>query len=135
MKIVMVIDKELPMGLVANAAAVLGLSAGKLQGGIVGEDIPDCDGNLHLGITTKAIPILEGSKEHVKMIRERLFEPTFAAVDVIDFTELAQRSLDYDDYAGRLQKTAATDLQYLGLCLIGPPKKVNKLTGNLPLLR
>ena len=135
MKIVMVINKELPLGIIANTAAVLGVSAGKLQGGIVGADIADRDGKLHSGITTKAIPILEGSREQVKTIRERLFESPFAAVEVIGFTELAQRSLDYEAYTEMLQTTATDGLQYLGLCMIGPAKLVNKLTGSLPLLR
>lgn len=63
MKIVMVINKELPIGLIANTAAVLGISAGKIYEEIVGDDIQDSDGNIHTGITTKTIPILEGTTE------------------------------------------------------------------------
>jgi hypothetical protein len=135
MKIVMVINKELPIGLIANTAAVLGISAGKIQGEIVGDDIKDKDGNLHKGITTKTIPILEGTKEQVKCIRERLFEESFASVTVVDFSEIAQRSLDYESYTTVLNNSVSTAIEYLGVCIYGPVKKVNKLTGYLGLLK
>lgn len=135
MKIVMVINKELPTGLLANTAAVLGISAGKIYGEIVGADIEDNDGNMHAGITTKAVPILAGTKEQVKSIRERLFEEAFAGVTVVDFSEIAQRSLDYESYTRALNSFASAEIEYLGVCMYGPIKKVNKLTGYLGLLK
>ncbi|WP_018703957.1 DUF2000 domain-containing protein [Anaeromusa acidaminophila] len=136
MKLVMVINRDLPLGLVANTAAVLGISLSKIyQEDIVGGDIVDADGNLHLGITAQTIPILSASREQVKEIRETMFEPAFAEVAAIDFSEAAQRCLNYDQYMRSLSQLSAEELFYLGVCMYGPKKKVNKLTGSLPLLR
>ena len=136
MKLVMVINHDLPLGLVANTAAVLGISLSKIyQEDIVGGDIVDADGNLHLGITAQTIPILSASREQVKEIRETMFEPAFAEVAAIDFSEAAQRCLNYDQYMRSLSQLSAEELFYLGVCMYGPKKKVNKLTGSLPLLR
>lgn len=136
MKLVMVINRDLPLGLVANTAAVLGISLSKIyQEDIVGGDIVDADGNLHLGITAQTIPILSASREQVKEIREAMFEPAFAEVAAIDFSEAAQRCLNYEQYIRSLAQLSAEELFYLGVCMYGPKKKVNKLTGSLPLLR
>lgn len=136
MKLVMVINHDLPLGLVANTAAVLGISLSKIyQEDIVGGDIVDADGNLHLGITAQTIPILSASREQVKEIREAMFEPAFAEVAAIDFSEAAQRCLNYEQYVRSLAQLSAEELFYLGVCMYGPKKKVNKLTGSLPLLR
>lgn len=135
MKVVMIVDKALPVGLIGNAAAVLGVSVGKEHCGIVGEDVVDRDGNVHRGITTKAIPVLGATKTQVKEVRKKLFEKDFASVNVVDFSGIAQRSTDYDDYGKTLQRAAEEEIEYLGICLVGPSKLVNKLTGNLPLLR
>ena len=136
MKLVMVINRDLPLGLVANTAAVLGISLSKIyQEDIVGGDIVDADGNLHLGITAQTIPILSASREQVKEIREAMFEPAFAEVAAIDFSEAAQRCLNYEQYVRSLAQLSAEELFYLGVCMYGPKKKVSKLTGSLPLLR
>lgn len=135
MKIVMIINKELPIGLIANTAAVLGITAGKMFSEIVGHDNFDADGNVHSGITTKTIPILSGTKAQIKSIRDRLYGEDYLDSTVIDFSEVAQKSLDYDAYTALLANSESADIDYLGICIYGPMRKVNKLTGYLGLLR
>jgi len=135
-KIVMVINKELPLGLVANTAAVLGISLSKIfQQDIVGWDIQDANGNVHVGITAQTIPILSSSREQIKDIRDLMFDSVYSDITVIDFSEVAQKCLEYEDYVRMLSCLPSSDIYYLGICLYGPKKKVNKLTGNLGLLR
>ncbi len=136
MKIVMVINKELPIGLVANTAAVLGISLSNMfQQDIVGCDIQDANGNIHIGITAQTIPVLGGSRQQIKDIRDLMFDSSHSEITVIDFSEVAQKCLEYEDYIRTLSCLPSSDIYYLGICLYGPKKKVNKLTGNLGLLR
>ena len=134
-KCVMIIDESLPLGVIANTAGILGMTLGKEMPGIVGEDVKDLDGNEHLGIVGIPVPILRGTPEVMKGIRERLFEPEFQGLTVVDFSDLAQGCVTYDDYIGKMGEAPERSLKYLGIAVCGDKKKVNKLTGSMPLLR
>jgi hypothetical protein len=41
----------------------------------------------------------------------------------------------YNDYRIKLASTRKDGINYLGLCIYGPKEKVNKLTGNLKILK
>ena len=49
-KCVMVLDENLPLGLLANTAAILGITLGKHMPEAVGADVLDGSGKAHLGI-------------------------------------------------------------------------------------
>lgn len=131
----MVIDETLPLGIIANAAAIMGITLGKHVPEVVGADVTDKTGNEHLGIIEFPIPILKGSMESIKTIRERLYEPDFVDLTVVDFSDLAQGCKTYDEFIEKMKEVSETDLNYFGVAICGAKKKVNKLTGNLPLLR
>ncbi|AKG33423.1 DUF2000 domain-containing protein [Paenibacillus durus] len=135
MKVAIVIDKELPIGFAANTAAVLGVSLGNLASEIIGPDVKDADERIHRGITSKSIPILGGTKEQLKIIREKLNGEEFADLIFVDFSQIAQKSLDYATYTHKLQQTPGEDIEYLGCALYGPEKKIKHLTGSIGLLR
>ena len=52
-KCVMVIDKELPVGVIANTAGILGITVGKELPEQVGKDVKDASGTQHRGIIEK----------------------------------------------------------------------------------
>lgn len=135
MKCVMIIDESLPLGLIANTAAVLGVSLGAQIEGIVGEDVPDCAGGVHRGITKLSISLLKGSSELIYSIREKLVALDDPALYYVDFCDAAQTSKKYEDYRSKMERIPADELQYLGIALCGPKKQVNTLTGSIALLR
>lgn len=134
-KCVMVIDEALPLGIIANTAAILGTTLGKKQPDLVGVDVVDKSGNEHLGIVEIPVPILKGNARLIKEIRERLYETEFKDLLTIDFSDVAQGCKTYDDFMDKLSETTESELQYLGIALCGSKKLVNKLTGSIPLLR
>ena len=134
-KCVMVIDESLPMGLIANTAAIMGITLGKEMPEVVGADVTDQSGNKHLGIIEFPVPILKGSPDTIKEIREKLYQPEFQEVSVVDFSDLAQGCKTYEEFIGKMAEVSESSLQYFGIALCGPKKKVNKLTGSMPLLR
>lgn len=134
-KCVMVIDKNLPSGIIANTAAIMGITLGKEMPEVVGANVTDLSGNEHPGIIEFPVPILKSSPEIIKTIREKLYQPDFQDLTVVDFSDLAQGCKTYDEFISKIGSVSESALQYLGLAICGPKKKVNKLTGSLPLLR
>jgi hypothetical protein len=133
MKIVIVLDRNLPAGLPVNAAAVLAFSAARHLPGGVGQDLEDGDGNLHQGITNLPIPILASEPERLVALREEV--RSMPGVGCVGFSDVAQRSKRYEDYAAALKASTGADLRYLGLCLFGDVAAVRRLTGHFPLVK
>ena len=134
-KCVIVVDEDLPLGIVANTAAILGITMGMKMPDVVGNDVLDLEGNPHMGIIQFPVPILRGNTEILKTLRTKLFEPGFAELTVVDFSDLAQGCKTYEEFIGKMEKTSEGQLKYIGIAICGNKKKVNKLTGNMPLLR
>lgn len=134
-KCVIVVDENLPLGIIANTAAILGITMGMKMPDVVGNDVLDLEGNAHIGIIQFPVPILKGNTEILKKLRTRLFEPQFSELTVVDFSDLAQGCKTYEEFTDKMAACAEDNLSYLGIAVCGDKKKVNKLTGTLPLLR
>lgn len=131
----MIIDEHLPLGIIANTAAIMGITLGKKMPEVVGADVADKTGNEHLGIIEFPVPILKGNAESIKTIREKLYEPDFSDLTVVDFSDLAQGCKTYEEFVEKMKGVSEIDLNYLGIAICGVKKKVNKLTGSMALLR
>ena len=135
MKCVMIIDENLPLGLIANTAAALGISLASQVEGLIGKNVLDMDGRCHESLTNIPIPILALSKEPLKEKYDQLLEMSDNELKVIGFSDIAQKSLHYDDYEEKLSARKKDEIEYLGICIYGPRKKINKITGSLKMLR
>ena len=135
MKCVMVIDENLPLGIIANTTAVMGVTLGKQFPHLVGADVFDKTDNRHLGIIEFPIPILKGNALLIKELREKLYQPEFSELTVVDFSDVAQSCKTYDEFIRKIADVLEVDLNYFGLAICGSKKQVNKLTGSMPLLR
>ena len=130
-KCVIVVDEELPLGIIANTAVILGITLGKTIPEAVGPDVIDQTEKSHLGIIKFPVPVLKSSAEKLKYIREQLYHDLL----VVDFSDLAQSCKTYDDFIQKMTQVPESALKYFGLAICGSKKKVAKLTGSLPLLR
>lgn len=134
-KCVMILDESLPLGLLANTAAILGMTLGKLVPEAVGEDVSDASGRTHRGIVEIPVPILRADRERIRAIRETLYEAEYSGVIVADFSDVAQKCHVYEDYIRNIGLVGEGRLHYYGIGLCGAKKLINKLTGSMPLLR
>lgn len=134
-KCVVVLDGELPLGLLANTAAILGITLGKELPETVGPGVRDRSGREHLGIIEFPVPVLRSTPEGIRALRERLYEPGFQELTAVDFSDVAQSCKTYGEFMERMGEVPEGDLRYLGLAVCGARKQVDRLTGSLPLLR
>ncbi|MDE6722959.1 MAG: DUF2000 domain-containing protein, partial [Eubacterium sp.] len=122
-KCVMIIDESLPSGIIANIAAILGITLGMKMPDVVGEDIADLDGNIHLGIIKFPVPILKGNRELIKELRSKLFSVEYNDLTVVDFSDLAQGWKTYDEFIDKMAECPENALSYIGIAICGNKKK------------
>lgn len=144
MKCVMIVNENLPRGIIANTTAALGISIASLQDGMTGKKLVDRNGRIHESITNVPIPILALPVNDVKVLYDNLLELNDEDLKVIGFNDVAhvydnlkipQNSHHYEEYEARLLQTAKDNINYLGICIYGPKKKINRLTGSMKMLR
>lgn len=135
LKCAIVLDAELPIGVAANIAAIMGVSLGKRFPGIVGVDVYDAEGGLHAGIVEVPIPVLKATERDLRDLRVRASSIDENDIAVVDFTDIARGCKEYNEYIVKMGGTKDAEIAYLGLLLVGKKKAINKLVGSLPLLR
>lgn len=130
-----IIDPTLPLGLIANTAAILSLSLGAAHPGLIGPTVTDGDGDTHEGITQVVLPILAADADTLRTLRAKAATHRADGLMLVDVTETAQRAKAYQDYADRLSTLTGNDIRYFGIGLHGPAGLVRSLTGHLPLMK
>jgi hypothetical protein len=129
---VVVVERDLPAGLAANTAAVLALTLGKTAPDLIGHDADDAQGRSYPGLTTLPLPVLTlDAPGLVDLADAARHSGLLAGV----MTRTAQRAKTYPEYLTQLQNTTTADLDLIGVALLGPNRRVRRLTGSLPLLR
>lgn len=134
-KCVVVVDQNLPLGIITNTAAVLGATLGRQCPELIGEDVVDASQCRHMGIITIPIPVLKCGGEKLRELREKLYEEEYENLVVADFSDVAQGCKTYDEYTEKVSGVSEEGHRYFGIAICGDRKAVNSLTGSMPLLR
>lgn len=133
LKWVVIVDRSLPPGPLANAVACLSASVGHAVPNLVGPGGLDASGAQHHGLPWLGCTVLSASGDDLRKLRTRA-----AGRDdlyVVDMATPAQAVRIYDDYLSALESTNPAELTYQAISIVGPRNPVNKLAGGLPLLR
>lgn len=131
LKPVIILAEDLPAGLRANFAAVLGMSLGQLRPDLVGAETVTRDGVALPGITTVALPVLSAPGSDLL----RIFAAATELPVRLAYMRAAFEARDYPDYADRISSTPLDSHSPQAILLAGPRKAVDRLCGQLPLLR
>src|SRR5438045_3840012 len=113
---VLVLDPTAPRWLIANAAAVLGASAGAAGAAALGPDLTDASGARWSAIAEIVVPVLAASPAELADLRVAAQE---ARVTALAFPDLAQASPTYADYAAAMASTPTDGIGVHAVALLG----------------
>jgi hypothetical protein len=128
---VLVLDPAAPRWLIANAAAVLGASAGATGAAALGPDLTDASGGRWTGIAEIVVPVLAAPSVELAALRAAAQD---AGVTALAFPDLAQASPTYADYTAAMSRTPTAEIGVHALALLGSGNAVRRLTRHLPAL-
>jgi hypothetical protein len=129
---VVVVDRDLPKGLAANAAAVLALTMGARNPALIGPDFEDGDGGRHTGLIATGLPILGAPADQLPGLRRAARQRELL---VVDLPAAGQRTTDYDAFRAEVRRTAGDELDYVAVLVSGDKRAVRSVTGQFGLLR
>lgn len=130
LRCVVILNTQLPVGKAANAAAVISLTLGQRHPEFVGPQLIDGSGKSHPGLIPVGIPILAASNEQLVSLVSECGERDFEA---ILFPVEGQMTVDYGAFCEAVRQIPTSDLQHLGLGIVGEKKALRKLTAKLKL--
>lgn len=133
-KCVLVIDRNLGVGVTANVTAILAMSVGHRVPELVGKDIIDKDGTLHSGLSQLPIPVLGATSEEICNLRAKIFHAEDNQLEVFDFNNFSQQAMTYKEYTDLLENADQNTIQYMGIAIFGDRRDVNRVTKKLKLL-
>ncbi|WKV52731.1 DUF2000 domain-containing protein [Dickeya fangzhongdai] len=132
-KCTIVIDKDLGAGLSINAASVIGISFGRTVDNLVGPDMQSQDAVNYPGVIYAPLPVLLAPGGYVQeLLRHAEADDEIYSMP---FSALAQSCRTYDEYGERISAVNSDNIELVAIGLIGPKKKITRLTGNLPLFK
>lgn len=132
LKWVVVVNSELPPGRAANAAICVAAPTVAGVPGLLGSPVDDADGATHTPLPWLGCSVLAADPGTLRAIRAKVAaaEGMFLA----DMPGFAQGINVYTEYQAAVRATAAEDLDYCAISIVGPRNRVGKIVGKLPLL-
>ncbi len=129
---VMIMNKDLDAGHLANAIAVIALTIGQRHPYFVGNPLVDASDFAHPGLIPIGIPMLQANSIDLKELREKALEKGF---DVVDFPKEGQQTKNYEEFIEMMKSVKTDDIDYLGIAIVGKKNAVNRLTKHCEMIR
>jgi hypothetical protein len=133
-RVAIIVDPTLPLGLLANTVAALGIGIGAAEEQLGRTLLTDLRGRTVTTSSNRPVPILQAEPPVIGALLLRALAAPDAGI-VVPFPRFARAVHDFAAYTAEFPlhdlETTAID----GLGLAGPQKWVRSLTGSLKLLR
>ncbi len=133
-RLAIIVNPELPLGLIANTVGAIGIGLGARLPWLSNLQLVDADDRTIDVSSLLPVPILAASPEVIGALMLKAM-PRGDDSALVVFPAFSRSLHDYRDYLAQLpeKRLAAEVIDGVGLC--GPAKWVKSLTGSLRLLR
>ncbi len=135
LKIAVILNPDLPIGLIANTAAVVSIGLGAANPEVAKAELNDKTGFRFSMSADRPVPILQASREALQTLRIKAAETQPDSGRLVVFPAFARQLHNIRYYMEALPGRDLNGENLDGVGLLGPSKWVNSLTGHLGLLR
>ncbi|MBS0056370.1 DUF2000 domain-containing protein [Yersinia sp. Marseille-Q3913] len=134
MRIAIIVNPELPVGLIANTTSAVGIGLAARFPQLAGAVLSDSEGK-EIDVSSKLpVPILQANASQMREVLLKALAATHPRA-IVPFPAFARSMHSFEDYEATFPLRSLTNEQLDGLGLVGPEKWVRSLTGALKLLR
>ncbi len=133
-RVAVIVNPELPPGLLANTVAAVSIGLGARIPGLAGARLTDARGREIDISSNRPVPILAADDATLRALTLKAAAHD-GALAVVPFPAFARALHDYADYERAFPGRDLADEAIDGLALAGPDKAIRSLTGALRLLR
>ena len=138
LKLAIILNPDLPVGLIANTAAVISIGLGAAEPRLGAVKLSDRSGFGYRSSADRPVPILQATHTELQSLSKRANKTKNGddqASTMVLFPAFARRLHSFSDYMDALPQCDIGEEDLDGIGLVGPEKWVKSLTGNLKLLR
>ncbi|WP_119307664.1 DUF2000 domain-containing protein [Cohaesibacter haloalkalitolerans] len=135
LRLAIVINPDMPVGLIANTASAIAIGLGARQPLLAGRSLADQAGRSVDVSSCLPVPILQATQETMGALLLKALGSRDDVGAVVPFPAFARSLHDYADYEKTFPDRDLSGEPIDGLGLVGPTKWIRSLTGSLKLLR
>ncbi|PST19864.1 DUF2000 domain-containing protein [Rhizobium sp. JAB6] len=133
-RLAIVINPALPLGLIANTAGAISIGLGAKFPALAARQLTDREERTIDISSNMSVPILQADAETIRSLLLKTL-PVGNDRAIVPFPAFARSLHDYREYEAAFPDRDLADEAIDGLGLAGPSKWVKSLTGSLKLLR
>lgn len=134
LRLAIVVNPDLPLGLIANTAGVIAVGLGARMPRLAARQLTDRDNRTIDICSNKPVPILQADAATIGALMLKALPQPGERV-VVPFPAFARALHDYADYEATFPERDLSNETIDGIGIAGPSKWVRSLTGSLKLLR
>ncbi len=134
-RIAIVVNPELPQGLLANTVGAISIGIGAKLPVLAARRLEDAKGRRIDISSSLPVPVLQADDEALRRLMLKALAGADPAGAIVPFPAFARALHIYADYEASLPGRDLGEEKIDGLGIAGPSKWVKSLTGSLKLLR